>query len=244
MFDMIICEDNPELLNLYTIIVKKYMAEHPNDPLRLRLATTNPNEVEDILNPQHYPDAIFLLDIEFANSKIRGIDLAATIRQHDAHAKIIFITTHEELEPLTFQRKINPLDSINKEIGLVAIQTRLFKDLAAIFKQNQTTATFDYRLGTQCCTIPSNEVDYFETAETGTKTRLHARHEITEFREPLADISKRWPTLVRINQNLLINAGNLQAIDQATHTLHFQDSLNLRIMLTNHELQVLQKAIS
>ncbi|MFC6202066.1 LytTR family transcriptional regulator DNA-binding domain-containing protein [Lactiplantibacillus nangangensis] len=241
---MIICEDNPELLNLYTIIIKKYMTEHPNDPLRLRLATTNPNEVESVLKPQHYPDTIFLLDIEFANSKIRGIDLATTIRQHDAHAKIIFITTHEELKPLTFQRKINPLDSINKEIGLAEIQIRLFKDLATVFKQNQATTLFDYRLGTQCYTIPTNQVDYFEVAETGTKTRLHARHEITEFRESLANIVKRWPTLVSINQELLINADNLQTIDQANHTLHFQDGLKLLIMLTNRELQALQKAIS
>lgn len=243
MFELIICEDNPELLNLYTIIVKKYIAQNNQLPLRLSLATTNPNTVEKRLNSRHYSKSIFLLDIEFANSKIRGLDLATTIRQVDPKANIIFITTHEEFEPLTFERKINPVDSIYKEIGLAAIQVRLFKDLNQIFNQDQQPSpetTFHYQLGMRHYELPLRQVNYFEATSATSKISLHTMHEITELRGSLANIAHQYPELTSINANLLINAANIAKIDENNHTIQFRDGMIVAVMLTKREQQLLQ----
>nr|WP_235032807.1 hypothetical protein [Enterococcus sp. CSURQ0835] len=46
---------------------------------------------------------------------MNGIDLAEEIREKDVQAKIIFITTHDELIPLTIQHHIKALGFVTKD---------------------------------------------------------------------------------------------------------------------------------
>lgn len=59
------------------------------------------------------PSPIFL-DIEIKGEEKKGLEIAKEIRKKDPHATIVFVTTHSEFMPITFQYKVAALDFIDK----------------------------------------------------------------------------------------------------------------------------------
>ena len=48
---------------------------------------------------------LFFLDIEIKGEEKKGLEIAKEIRKKDPHATIVFVTTHSEFMPITFQYK-------------------------------------------------------------------------------------------------------------------------------------------
>lgn len=53
---------------------------------------------------------LFFLDIEIKGEEKKGLEIAKEIRKKDPHATIVFVTTHSEFMPITFQYKVAALD--------------------------------------------------------------------------------------------------------------------------------------
>ena len=60
---------------------------------------------------------LFFLDIEIKGEEKKGLEIAKEIRKKDPHATIVFVTTHSEFMPITFQYKVAALDFIDKTLG-------------------------------------------------------------------------------------------------------------------------------
>ena len=60
------------------------------------------------------PTHLFFLDIEIKGEEKKGLEIAKEIRKKDPHATIVFVTTHSEFMPITFQYKVAALDFIDK----------------------------------------------------------------------------------------------------------------------------------
>ena len=58
-------------------------------------------------------EGIYFLDIDLS-ANMNGINLAATIREYDPLAKIIFVTSYTDLAYLTFLYKVEAMDYIVK----------------------------------------------------------------------------------------------------------------------------------
>ena len=147
--------------------------------MKIMLSTGNPNDVNIYL--ENNPDQMkfFLLDIEFPNSKIKGIDLATKIRKNDLDAKIVFVTTHEELMPMIFERKVEPLDYISKEKGISVIKRKLYTDLditveRLVKPENTRLKEFSFRIGSKQYNFDIDQINYFESLEHTTNVFLHA----------------------------------------------------------------------
>lgn len=112
-YPIILCEDHAVQLNQLETIIKNFILFH-TELFQLCLKTTNPIEVEQFLRKVKPTKGIYILDIDL-NHSINGIDLAEKIRAQDVEAKIIFITTHEEMMPLTIQRRVETLGFVTKD---------------------------------------------------------------------------------------------------------------------------------
>lgn len=234
MLNIIICEDEIELLQTYQLIVKNYIKDHPQVEIKIALATSNPRDVE--LYMADHPDdlKLYILDIEFPASKIRGIDLASKIRETDLNAKIIFVTTHEELSTLTFERKVEPLDYITKESGLTIVRERLNSGIDTAINRlvplkNQSVNNFIYTVGPRQYKIPVDDIDYFETSENSHNVFLHSLNEITEFKSSLIAIETDHKNFYRVHKSLLVNMDNVAEIDQKSRKIIFKDKTNCDI---------------
>ena len=72
---------------------------------------------------------IFLLDIDIDGNRKKGLEVASEIRQQDANAVIIFVTTHSEFAPISFKYKVSALDFIEKTVSNVEFKQQLKQTL-------------------------------------------------------------------------------------------------------------------
>ena len=98
-YPIIICEDQFLQLQQLESIIQNYILFH-SELFQIKLKTQSPIEVKTYLKQFQPKNGIYFLDIDL-NHSISGIDLAEMIRKADVQAKIIFVTTHDELAPLT-----------------------------------------------------------------------------------------------------------------------------------------------
>lgn len=228
LLNIIICEDNKTLRMYYQLIIKDYIKSRPDIDMKIIMSTGNPNDINIYLENNPNEMKFFLLDIEFPDSKIKGIDLATKIRKNDLNAKIVFITTHEELMPMIFERKVEPLDYIAKEAGIAAIQKKLYTDLditveRLIRPQNERLNEFSFRIGSKQYNFDINKINYFESLEKTTNVYLHAVNQNIEFPDTLKSISNKVPHFYRAHKSLLINPDNVQSIKKAERRIYFKD---------------------
>ncbi|WP_025023068.1 LytR/AlgR family response regulator transcription factor [Companilactobacillus nodensis] len=235
MLNVAICEDNLELINVYRLIFKNYMKDHPEHEMRIVISTGNPTEFENYIKYRSdNNDMFYLIDIEFADSQTKGIDLAEEIRKHDATAKIVFITTHEELAYLTFKRKIEPLDYIKKEDGIKSMNDSIYKDLDLTFQRlhelnSQRRKMFHYSLGSRDYTIDVADINYLETSSSSHKVFLHTLTEITEFRGNLNTIEEEFASLYRAHKSILVNLDNIHSVDSLNKMIYFNDGSSCEV---------------
>ena len=55
------------------------------------------------------------MDIDIDGERKKGLEVASEIRQQDANAVIIFVTTHSEFAPISFKYKVSALDSLIRQ---------------------------------------------------------------------------------------------------------------------------------
>ena len=75
---------------------------------------------------------IFLLDIDIDGNRKKGLEVASEIRQQDANAVIIFVTTHSEFAPISFKYKVSALDFIEKTVSNVEFKQQLKQTLTFV----------------------------------------------------------------------------------------------------------------
>jgi two-component system response regulator AgrA len=104
MIPIYICEDNPEQTEDYAAIIRNTILIEEYD---MQLIGTYQNPYQLLAE----------LQTKIAENNSYGIylELAAKIRELDSRAFIIFITTHAEAAPLTFQYQVEALDYIVKD---------------------------------------------------------------------------------------------------------------------------------
>lgn len=247
LLNIIICEDNKALRMYYQLMIKDYIKEHLSIEMKIILSTGNPNDVN--LYMDSHPDDIkfFLLDIEFPDSKIKGIDLATNIRKQDLNAKIVFITTHEELTTMIFDRKVEPLDYISKEIGFDGIQTKLYQDLDVTIKrlapsEKDVNEQFNFKIGPKSYSFDVTQINYFESSESTHNVFLHSTNEIIEFPSTLKTIGIQLPNFYRAHKSLLVNPHNIKSIDDKNQKLIFNDDTSCDV--SRRKLSELKKCLN
>lgn len=110
---IIICEDNKEILTKIKNIIESYITINDWD-LKIKLATDNPNTVLNHINEKELADCYFL-DIDLGNNIMNGIELGKKIRNKDPFAKLIFITSFDEMYIKILDEMISPLAYIIKD---------------------------------------------------------------------------------------------------------------------------------
>ena len=111
MLPIYICEDNLEQRHFLENIIHDFLIFHDMD-MKLVLSTKNPLEILEY-KKNTTELSVYFIDINLEN-EIDGITLSVKLRQLDPWGFIIFITSHKELMPLTYQNRIAAMDFIVK----------------------------------------------------------------------------------------------------------------------------------
>ncbi|HFH9564026.1 TPA: response regulator, partial [Streptococcus pyogenes] len=75
---------------------------------------------------------LFFLDIDIKGEDKKGMEIAVEIRNRDPHAVIVFVTTHSEFMPVSFQYQVSALDFIDKELPEELFSHRIEKAITYV----------------------------------------------------------------------------------------------------------------
>ena len=180
---------------------------------------------------------LFFLDIEIKGEEKKGLEIAKEIRKKDPHATIVFVTTHSEFMPITFQYKVAALDFIDKTLSEEEFKERISSAIDYTLEQAGTTSAMAR------VQVPFNKILYVETSPTIHKVILHTQEERLEFYASIADIEKADPRLYRCHRSFVVNPQNITKIDKEAKKAFFENGDNCLISRTKYRglLEALKK---
>lgn len=225
MIPIYICEDRPEMLQQLKQIIQNYcMIEDLN--FTITLATQKPSFLLEQLK-KNITQGIYFLDITFDEDEINGFELGQQIRTLDSRGFLIYVTTHGELLPETFNfylealgyiLKDNP-EQMSKQIHetLLTIQTLL---------KNERTETINYFTVESAKTIvhvPIGDIQYFETTKKKHTLSLITKNESIEFYGTLNDLEHRFShQFIRVHQSFLVNKTHIHFVDKKKRIVYLE----------------------
>lgn len=223
-YPIVACEDNFVQLHQLESIIKNYVLFH-DDFFKLELFTQSPQAVKEYLKKFSPQNGIYFLDIDLKN-KTNGIDLAETIRKSDPLGKIIFVTTHDELAPVTLKRKVEALGFVTKDQTSENFRDEIMELLEVardriVDSRDKMKINFSFFIGKQVYNVHMDEVLYIEPSVIAHRLVLHTIDGQYEFYGKLNVLEKNYSNLFRISRSYLANMKNIQEVDFSKRTIRF-----------------------
>ncbi len=222
-----ICEDDTTQLNHLDRVIRNHIMI--NDMfLSLRLSSTDPYDIIAYFNRNEVSNGVYFLDIDLGTS-IDGISLGEIIREKDPLGKIIFITTHDELAPLTLERKVEPLgyiikdkDDIKKQV-IECLDTSYKRYINTLGRQNKIIT---FSIAKKIFNVDLDTVIFIEPSVTAHKLVLYTDNGQYEFYGKINDYEKEHPELFRCHKAFLINPNKVESIDFKKREIYFSQELS------------------
>ncbi|EHJ56590.1 hypothetical protein HMPREF9318_01352 [Streptococcus urinalis FB127-CNA-2] len=156
---------------------------------------------------------------------MKGLEVAKFIRQKDPHAIIIFVTTHSEFMPLTFQYQVSALDFIDKTGSDKEIKARL--EAAIDYAQDKLDYpeqdSFLYKSNHTQVQVPFKDILFFETSPSVHKVILYTERDRVEFYAKISEIAKLDKRLFQCHRSFVLNPAKIVRIDKENRIAYFRD---------------------
>ena len=208
MFPILICEDDSRQLEQITQIIKQYCAIYQGR-FEIALATSNSAELLEYINEYNIQGGTYYLDIDLGQ-EMNGIDLADKIRTIDVTGKFTFITTHEEMAPLTLKRKIETFDFIAKHSNDY-LKKQLMTNLELVYnrfiqqQKRKAITVVRFKVGNICYKLPIDDVVYMTTSDKPHRLTLYTKRGKHEFYGKISDYEEECLELTKVSQSTLVN---------------------------------------
>lgn len=246
MLKTFIVEDDPEQLATLKQTITNHIMINDFD-MELTLATGQAQELLNSVIDSQVKDGLYFLDIEYPGQDTNGLELATKIREQDVNARIVFVSTHSEMAFLTFERRIEPLDFIVKDLGQETIKAKVEADIRVAYerytKQNVTSkAMFSYSKGGQLFNLPLEQVLFIETGTSRNKLVLHLTERLVQYNGKISDETVAHPELFRVHKSFLVNPQMLVRVDKQHQLGYFENGESVDIAIRKmHDLLALIK---
>lgn len=246
MLKTFVVEDDPEQLATLKQIIKNHIMINDFD-MELTLATGQAQTLLDYVETNSDLEGLYFLDIEYPGQDLNGLTLATRIREADVNARIVFVSTHSEMAFLTFERRIEPLDFIVKDLGQETVKAKVETDIRVAYerytKQAVTSkAMFSYSKGGQLFNVPLDQVLFIETGAVRNKLVLHLTDRIVQYNGKISDETVAHPELFRVHKSFLVNPQMLVRIDKQYQLGYFENGESVDIAIRKmHDLIALIK---
>jgi len=216
MLSIFVCEDNRQQLDRITKAINNTVLIENYD-MEIKVSTKNPFDVLEYIK-NNKGAGIYFLDVDLKSS-INGIELGEKIRKYDPRGFIIFITTHGEMSPLTFEYKVEALDYIIKN-DFKNIENRIYE---CLINANEKYSMTGYELqkvyhitnGDRIIHVEFDKIIFFETSSTAHKIILHAIDRQIEFYGHLRDIINQLDErFYKCHKSFIINKDKIKEFDK------------------------------
>lgn len=214
MLNFIICDDEIHMINRINSLLEQAFIKNDFDA-KIVLKTSDYKEVlsfmaSNIVN-------VVILDIEFKNCKINGLNIAKEIRKVNKDCYIIFVTSHFEYLIEAFDYKTfaylfkNSLSVDNLSNTL----TRLFDDISSNSRKF-------LKIDSKGIFIDLNDIYFIE--KNSMKLIYHTSHDIIETYNSFSKIENILPkNFVRCHKSFIANVNNIAHICLSNSCITFKN---------------------
>ena len=215
MLNFIICDDDIHMINKLALLFEKAFIKNDFDA-QIVLKTSNYKEIISYISSN--PVNVVVLDIEFKNSKINGLNIAEEIRKINKDCYIIFITSHfeyvmEAYDYNTFAYLFKNSISVDT---LTDTLNRLFDDISG-------TSTKFLKIDGKGTFIDLNDVHFIE--KNGMKLIYHTSHGIFETYNSFSKLEDQLPdNFVRCHKSFIANVNNIANISLTDSSITFKNN--------------------
>ena len=238
---ILICEDNKIMLDIIHKTVANYTMFHDWDNVTI-FPTNTATETLEIINSEKID--FFFLDIDLGNNEINGIELGRKIRDIDPFAKLIYITSHDNMQNIILQKMISPFayilknkDSLEKEIRSVleAVYSQYKKELVT----NPTTNKIPIKIGTRQLFFHIDDILYFETFGNHKISIVLKDNKNYSFYGKLSEIVQLNKKLIYCHKSYIMNIDNILEIEK--DKIVFTN--NVELLLSENAIRKIKKTI-
>lgn len=227
-YPIILCEDSPQQLANLKETIKDYMLFHDNQ-FELAFSSANPHEIQTFIEEHQIQKGIYFLDIDLS-SDMNGIDLAQWIRNYDVGAKIIFVTTHTEMAPMTLKRQVEALGFITKD-EYDKMRSEIFQNLELAYQRIEQTAledenlnVYSFKIGNETLNFNEKDIILIESSDKAHRVNLITKDGQYEFFDNIGNLEKET-NLIKVSRSLLINPQNIERIDFKMRIIYFNNEM-------------------
>lgn len=191
------------------------------------------SKYEEIIEkiPQTHYVPIYFLDIEIKGQQRRGLEVAQEIRKYDSQGMIVFVTTHANFAPISYQYMVSALAFIDKNLPHEEHHQLIEKCLLHYEARNRTSIpTDDFIVDNQHATVrvPFEKVVYIMT-DGPHRLVLVTTNQRIHFYGTLKEIEKIDQRLLRCHQSYIVNTEQISAYDAAGKNIIFKNKEQVRV---------------
>ena len=238
---ILICEDNKIMLNIIHKTVANYTMIHDWDNVTI-FPTNTATETLEIINSKKID--FFFLDIDLGNNEINGIELGRKIRDIDPFAKLIYITSHDNMQNIILQKMISPFAYILKNKD--SLEQEIRSVLEAVFSQykkeiitNPTTNKIPIKTGTRQLFFHIDDILYFETFGNHKISIVLKDDKNYSFYGKLSEIAQLSKKLIYCHKSYIMNIDNILEIEK--DKIVFTN--NIELLLSENSIRKIKKTI-
>lgn len=221
MLPIYICEDDEMQLAHYKKLIQDILLMESFDAT-IVCATANPSYLLSYLSIHESP-SLYFLDLELADT-MDGFALAKKIREHDPRGFIVFISSHSELLPLTFDHKIEAMDYILKDNATLLhyrVQDCIDHALTLYtLPTNTIQKVIGIKIDGRTITIKLSDIYCVETSYEAHKIRIHSKTGYTELFYTLKEIRRLLDdSFFQCHKSCIINLAHVKDVDHKNYLI-------------------------
>ena len=214
MLNFIICDDEINMINKLSLLFEKAFIKNDFDA-KIVLKTQDSKELLSFLSSNIVN--VVVLDIEFKNSKINGLNIAEEIRKINKDCYIIFITSHFEyiMEAYGYKTFAYLFKNSLSVDTLSDTLKRLFDDISG-------SSTKFIKIDSKGNFIDLNDILFIE--KNGMKLIYHTSHSVLETYNSFSKIQDMLPhNFVRCHKSFIANVNNIVHISLENSLITFKN---------------------
>src|SRR5690625_4092263 len=165
--------------------------------------------------PQTTYIPIYFLDIEIKNEERKGLQVAQEIRKYDTEGIIVFVTTHSEFAPISYQYMVSALTFIDKALSYDD-RYHMFEQCLLHYQARNTAhmPADDFIVDNAHTTVrvPFKKVEYIKTDEPH-RLMLVTIDRLVHFYGTLKEVETLDDRLLRCHQSFVVNTTQISSYD-------------------------------
>lgn len=219
MLPVFICEDNLQQRKKMEELISNYIMMEELG-MKIVLSTDNPYDVLNYIESRPKRPGVYFLDVDLG-SDMTGIGLGSRIRKVDTAGKIIFVTTHGEMTPLTFMYKVEALDYIVKDLP-EGIENRVKECLKLAYESyladnNPERRVYHVRVHDRVTVVNLDDIMFISSSGTPHTIHMHLENSQFDYSGSLKEAHAELPEFYRCHKSYLINPKNVKEVNKSAN---------------------------